>query len=476
MNAYKKLIKNSGVFAIANLGSKLMSVLLVPFYTHVLNTEQYGTIDMIMTTISLLLPIISLSVFDATLRFTVKSEHDDKTIFTSSFVVSIIGDFIFLLMYPILSKISLIKDYLPLFYTMVFFQSINSIFAQFARGIGKVKVFAVNGVINTFITLVLNILLLAKFHMGIEGYFISIVIANLVCNMYLIVSTKIWRYFNISSYSNKIAKEMLLYSIPLIPNSLMWWIMNASDRYVVTLFLGVSANGIYAVAHKVPTLLNLLNTIFFQAWQLSAIEEGNSKKKSEFYTNVFNIFSIIMLLGSSAILIVIKPVMVFFLSDGFKSSWKYVPFLLLAVVFTSFSAFLGTNYIAMKKTKGVFKTSLIGAIINIILNFILVPIIGLNGSGIATMISFFIVWVIRIYDTKEFVNIKLNIKSLILTTIIIFFQIGSLYLNIKYDFLIEIILFVLCLFVNREIIIEVLKKIFNSITGLKKINSSLSNL
>ncbi|MTK13125.1 MAG: oligosaccharide flippase family protein, partial [Clostridiaceae bacterium] len=158
MNAYKKLLKNSGVFAIANLGSKLISIILVPFYTYVLSTKEYGTIDIIMTNISLVLPMITLSIFDAALRFTVKSEYEKSNIFTSSTVVVMLGNVVFLLAYPFVSRIKILDGYVYLFYIVLFFQALNSVFSQFARGIGKVKVFATSGVVNTFITLILNIL------------------------------------------------------------------------------------------------------------------------------------------------------------------------------------------------------------------------------------------------------------------------------------------------------------------------------
>lgn len=253
---------------------------------------------------------------------------------------------------------------------------------------------------------------------------------------------------------------MLSYSIPLIPNTLMWWIMNASDRYAIVLFMGVSANGIYAIANKIPTVLNLLYSIFSQAWQLSAIEESESKDKSKFYTDVFNVFSIIMIIGTSAIIVVIRPFVELVLSIEYITAWRYVPLLLLAVVFTSYSSFLGTNYIAMKDTKGVFRTSLIGGILNIVLNFTLIPIIGLNGAAFATMISFFIVWIIRIYDARKFVTIKLNIKELILSFLIILIQIFTLYLNNKIYLIGEVLLLLLLIIVNKKIILSFISKIF----------------
>lgn len=459
MNAYKKLLKNSGVFAIANLGSKLISIILVPYYTYVLSTAEYGTIDIITTNVSLILPLITLNIFDATLRFSVKSKYNNKDIFSSSIIVIILGNLIFLLGYPFLNRIVLLKNIAYLFYIIIFIQSINCVIAQFARGIGKVKEFAANGVINTFVLVISNIILLSKFKLGIKGYLISIILAYSISTIYLIISVRIWRFYSPKKINSKLIKEMTIYSIPLIPNSLMWWVMNASDRYAITMFLGIAANGIYAVAYKIPTVLNLLYSIFSQAWQLSAIEEGDSENKSEFYTNVFKILSIVMLLGTSFIIMIVRPVIEIVLSTEYKDSWKYVPFLLLAVVFTSFSSFLGTNYIAMKETKGVFKTSLVGAILNIILNLILIPLIGINGAAIATMISFAIVWIIRIYDTKKFVMIKIDLKKLIYSLIIISLQICILYMKIKYYLIIEVILVILILIVNKSDLFNIINQV-----------------
>lgn len=454
MEIYKKLFKNSFIFAIANLGSKLISIILVPFYTYVLNTNEYGTIDLITTTISLAIPLITLSIFEATLRFSVKSNYSKTSIFSSSVIIFVTCNFVFLIMYPFTKMIDFMNNYIFLFYMILFSQGTSTLLSYFLRGIGKIKIFALNGVINTAIIVVLNILLLVKYKMGIEGYLISIVVSNIFCCIFMIISAKVWKYFRIYGFNKKLIHEMLIYSIPLIPNALMWWIMNLSDRYAVTAFLGVAANGLYAVANKIPNLLNIVNSIFFQAWQLSAIEESDTDSKSEFYTNVFNIFSICMILSSSGILVLLKPIIKLFISNDFYASWKYVPFLLLSVVFSSFASFLGTNYIAMKETKGIFKSSLVGAIINIILNVIFIKLIGLNGASIATMISFFIVWIMRSFDTRKFVVIKIKIKRFIIMIGIIFIQILIMYINIKNELIVQLVLLGLLLIINsRELLL-----------------------
>lgn len=461
MNVYKKLMKNSMIFAIANLGSKFLSILLVPFYTYVLSSQEYGQIDMITTTISLILPLATLSIFEATLRFSIKSNYDKSSVLSSSLIVVTIGNVILLLLVPLLNSIPIFKENLYLFYFVMYVQGINSVVSQFTRAIGKTTTFAISGIINTLITLVANIIFLVQVGMGVEGYLLSLILANTGSCIFQIIYAKIWSEIKLDKWNFQLVKQMLTFSIPLIPNTFMWWLMNASDRYIISLKLGLSANGIYAVSNKIPTVLYVINSIFFQAWQLSAIEEENSKEKSKLYTNTFNIFSFVMLIGTSAILIFIKPIITILVSAEFADAWKYSPFLLLAIVFSSFSSFIGASYIAMKETKGVLKTSLLGGISNIILNLILIPSIGLNGAAIATMISFFLVWIIRVYDIKDFIKIKVNIMRISLMIFIIIIQSVTLINEYKYNFIIQLILFIIIIFININIINVIISKVMN---------------
>lgn len=436
-----------------NLGSKLISILLVPLYTYYLTTTEYGTVDLITTTTSLLMPIISLSIFDAVLRFTMDKSQPTDSVFTNAVVVTSIGTLIVLLTYPVLSYLNTFGDLLNFMYFILILQAFQSLSAQFVRAIGKVKIFALNGIIMTIVTGVMNIVLLVYLDMGIAGYLLSTIFSNLVSIVYLTIVGKTYKYINLKKINKALTKKMLYYCIPLIPNALMWWVINASSRYFILFFVGASANGLFAVANKIPSLLSILNQIFGQAWQLSAIEEYDSKNKSKFYSEVFNYFSMFMFLATSAILIIIKIGLDFVVAPEFYIAWEYVPFLLLGVVFSSFSSFLGTNYIAAKKTGGVFKTSIIGGIVNVISNLIFVPLIGTNGAGLSTMISFFVIWILRVHDTKQFIDMKLNLKILITNLLVIAVQIGILYLNLNTitELVIEGLLFIILLIVNRSL-------------------------
>ncbi|HWO76914.1 MAG TPA: polysaccharide biosynthesis C-terminal domain-containing protein [Bacillus sp. (in: firmicutes)] len=464
MNSYKKLVNNSLIFAIGNLGTKLIIFFLVPLYTYYLTKSEFGTVDLLTTTLSFLIPIFTLSIFDSVFRFTMDKNYDKQAVLTNSLAVTFIGFILSFMIYPAVINIFPFDDFIFYFYLLLFVQTINTTLTQYIRAIGMVKLFAISGIINALVLLICNVFFLMFLHMGIIGYLISLVIANVFSSLFVGIGGKVQHDFIVTKINIELIREMLMYSIPLIPNALMWWVMGLSDRYIITYFLGLSAAGMYAVANKIPSILNIINSIFFQAWQMSAIEEDDSKDKSEFFSNVFNVFSIAMLVSTSLLLVFLKFIMEFFVADDYFAVWQYVPFLLLGIVFSSFSGFLGTNYIVAKKTSGVFKTSVIGAIINVVTNLVLIPIIGINGASIGTMLSFAIIWLLRIKDTKDFVNIKLNVKKLVLILIIISAQIGILYMNITFEYLLQIGLLVIVLLINLNEMKVIINKMISIIS------------
>lgn len=447
MNSYKKLLSNTFIFAIGNMGSKLINILLVPLYTHHMTTSDYGTVDFLMNTAQLLLPIISLSIFEASMRFAMNKTEDPKKVLTNSLFIVLVAIIGLLLFLPLLEFTNIEKRLLIYLVLIVSSQMIHAIFAQFIRGSGQVLLFTINGIVMSLTLLVSNYFFLVKLSLGIRGYIYSLVLAYISSALVLFIFGRLHLFIE-KRIDYELLKKMLVYSIPLIPNSLMWWIMNISDRYIILVFLGVSANGIYAVANKIPALLNVIHSIFFQAWQLSAIEEYNTEQKASFYSQVFSLFSTVMFVSTSGLLVVVKVIMKNFVASAYYTAWAYTPFLLLGIVFSSFSAFLGTTYIASEKTNGLFKTSVLGAVINVLVTILLIPIMGLNGASIATMLSFFVIWIFRVLDTRKIIHLKINTLNLFLSLVVISLQIGILYGSLKNEFLYNIFLSLLVLVIN----------------------------
>lgn len=450
MNKFRKLATNSAVFAIANLGSNLISFIFVRFYTELLTTSEYGTVDLIVTTSSLLIPLLTVAIVEAVFRFGI-DESDKKSVITNGIFVVAVGNVLFALIAPFLLGFSSFSQYVFWLSLLILTNSVENVCAQFVRGVGKVKVFAISGIVKTISLVAFNILFLLVFRLHIEGYLLSLILSEVSVLVYLVVATKLWKYLQLK-LNKQLLKSMVLYSLPLVPSSLSWWLMNASDKYMILYFVGVSANGLYTVAHKIPTVINLCNTLFMQAWQISAVEESKSEDKNDFYTTVFVTMATVLLLAASSLLIILKPIMRILVAEEYGAVWKLSPFLVLAMVFSAFSSFLGTNYNAMKKTTGALKTTLVGAVFNIVCNYFLIQAYGVNGAAFATMSSFIVMWVYRALDTREFVRIKYPYVRLSVSIAILFIQSFLVISEPQYMYLIQIGCFaVILLMFSKEL-------------------------
>lgn len=415
MNKYRKLIVNSGIFTIANFGTKLLNIIFVPLYTYWLSTSEYGTVDLTTTTINLLAPLVMLGMSDAVMRFAFDLNVKRNELISSAFYVFIIMSIaisgisgIFAAIVP--SQKWILGKYLGIFLLILFGQNINSILSQYQRGIGNVKTFAANGILITVVQIIMNIITLAIYKMGVQGYLLSMFVSYIIPSTYLLMKNNLWKSIRFKFNNERLIKEMLFYTLPLIPTNMMWWIMNLSSRYIIVGAIGVAANGIFAVSNKIPTIINLLNTIFQQAWQMSAIEEFNDGKQEKgFVSNVYEYFILFMIIGTAGIMIFVYPIVVYTFARSYASSLKYIPFLLIAALFSSFAGFLGTNYVASKDTIGALKTSFFGAVLNVVLTFLLIGHFGLLGVAYAMTIAYFVTWIYRIVDTKRLIKIgRLN--------------------------------------------------------------------
>ena len=447
----KRLINNSIIFTIGNLGSKLITFIMLPFYTARLSESGYGIADLITTTVSLLIPIVSLSIFDAVLRFNMEEKYDSKKVISNALGVTFVSSMVLLICLPLMYLFHI--NYGFYIVLILIGQIIQSLFSQYTKSMNHTETYAKNGILLSFLTASLNILFMYVFKFGVEGYLLSTVLALAFANSWLFFSLNIKSEFSFSLIDKAFIREMLEYSIPLIPNSVALWINNAANRYFILYFLGRKANGIFAIANKIPMLIGIVNTIFFQAWQISVIEEYESKDKDSFYSSTFSVYAQILFIGVSGILLCLKPMMSLLTSSNFLSAWRYVPFLLFSVLYSSFSGFFGQYYIASKQTKGIFNTTVIGAIVNLILNFLLIPVLSLTGASISSAMSFLVVWIIRVKDTKRFVNMHIELKKILVNHFFLFLQITLLFSitgNLITIFITQLPIFITMLLYNSK--------------------------
>ena len=458
MNKYEKLLKNSGVFFIANFGTKIVTFLMVRFYTEVLTAEEYGIVDLLFTTVNLVVPIITLCITEAVLRFSIDDIKKQKEILSWGYFIAITGNLLFLLSAFLLCKLDAFKDRIWLFYLLSVTNSIQMITLQFTRGIGKTKLFALTGFLQTVFQVGFNILFLLVFKFGISGYLLASIVANVFTISIAFILGNLKKYIKIVEDFDYL-KKMLKYSAPLVPNSVCWWLTQSSSRYIIKIIISSAATGLFAAANKLPTIISTLSGIFFQAWQLSAVKEANSSEKDNFYTSVFKSLSMVLICATSFCLVILQPLYKIFVNSSYYSAWQCAPFLFISMLFSCYSSFIGTNYTTMKKTKGVFITTLIGGIVNVVLGVVLTRIIGIVGTATATMLSFFLVWIVRAVDTYKFAQIKYEWKSFILPMIVLIVQAILLTIGIK-SILLQTVLFFIIMSLYFKDILYLSRRLF----------------
>ncbi|MEQ7218662.1 oligosaccharide flippase family protein [Vagococcus fluvialis] len=447
----KKLFNNSIIFAIGNLGSRVISIVMVPFYTYVLTSKQYGEVDLYLTIISLLLPIATLSVPEAVLRFVMDEEQDEGEVFYNSSMLMSIG-FGFLFFFFIFLSIFFSIPKELLFILLV--QGIQVLLSQYIRGIGLVKEYAINGILMSFLLAIFNVLFMYIFSLGVNGYLFSIIFTNIISIFYFGRYLELPNLLKNKKFSKNLSKEIIKFSVPLIPNSVMWWVLNASSRFFILSLLGISANGIFAVANKIPTVLIIFQSIFFQAWQLSAIEESNSSDSNKYTSKVYNFFSSFMVLMTILLIIFSKFVILNFINPTYAEAWKYVPFLLLGVLYSSFSSFVGTQYIVLKKTSAILYSTLIGATTNVLFCYILIPIIGLQGASVSLFLGFFVVYIYRLININKVSSFKFSLKIEVINLLLLLLATQWIkFDSILYLFIGFITIIIIFLLINKKIIV-----------------------
>lgn len=421
MDKYKKLFSNTIVFAIGTFSSKILTILLMPFLTRALNTAQYGEMDIIQQTVNVLVPVATMAVNSAALRFAMDKAEDKRSVFSTGVFTTGIGFGIFLLFTPLLAGLELkdvkLGNYIIIISVFLLSSSTRQLCQQFVRGMGWVRLYAIDGILATFTNLVCTFLYLGVFHWDVNGAVMAIATSDIISILFLTVFGRLDRFIKPKRLRWNMSRSMLKYSIPLVPTAILWLIINISDRYMVAYFLGAGANGLYAAASKIPNFVLLFAGIFIDAWQLSAVDEYDSDSRGHFFTKIFRIYSGALFAVASVLILSCQLFTRILVSKEFNPSWEYVPTLILSTVFSCLVNFLASVYMAEKKNTMSMVTALAGAVLNVGMNLWLIPQIGVNGAAISTVCSFVLVFILRAVDTRRFVKIHFSVGQMVFNTV-----------------------------------------------------------
>ena len=460
---YKYLAKNTLLFTISSFGSKLLVFLLVPLYTSILSTADYGIADLITTTSSLAIYVFSINIQDAVLRFVIDGNKDRDKYLSYGIRVLLVGSIAFAATVFVAAKLNIFKweKYCYVFlFINYFFVALYHILSNYLRAIDKVKAVAISGIIMTAVTVLLNILLLVVVKWGIVGYLLSMVAGAFAASFYCSIQIRIPMIQLLKMDCEKTSrKAMRSFSIPLIFNGVAWWMNNSIDKYFVTAICGAALNGIYAVSYKIPTILTVFHNIFAQAWNLSAIKEFDKDDSDGFFSNTYTMYNSMLVIICSGLILANIPLAHLLFAKDFFVAWQYSSVLLISIVFSALSGFLGSIFTAVKDSKVFAVSTIVSAATNCILNTILIPRFEVQGAAIATCISFFMIWLIRPICTRKYIKWRINLFRDTVAYILLVLQVVIEHLD-GHVYIGQIAIVIVLLALYREQFVKAIKMVF----------------
>lgn len=411
---------NTMVFAIGSFGSKILLVLLNRLYTHNIVSDENSTRALLENTAYFLIPIVGLCISDAVIRYGLDREYDKREIFTSACIVQFVGMAVTVLLSPLLNLLPYAKGYTVYLLVYIFTSILRSLMSQFIRAREMVRLYALDGILATLTLFGFNILFISILKWGVAGFMLSVILSDLCSVIFLFFVAKLWQFFDLRLYNPDITRLMLRFAIPMIPTNILWVVTGFSDQIFIRYLdgaalsadVGASAAGVYSAATKVPNLINMVSTIFFQAWNMSVITEYHSKDRSVFYTRIFSAYQSIMFLAAAFLISFVQPISSIVndasTDPAYARAYVYTPVLVIGVLMMSFNQLLSSIYTASQKTSHSFWTSLAAAAVNLILNVVLIYRFGVHGAVFATFASYFVCYIIRIADTRRLIPFGVN--------------------------------------------------------------------
>ncbi|MDO5142917.1 MAG: polysaccharide biosynthesis C-terminal domain-containing protein [Eubacteriales bacterium] len=424
MNQYKRLLGNTLIFTIGTFSSKLLVFFMMRFYTGILSPDEFGIADLIIKTTNILYPIVSVSIGQAVIRYGLERATDKPRVFTTGITTILCGFVLSIPFNPIFSFIHLttstgaditMDPYTGLIYLYVLTACLQNCCSQFIRSQGMVKLYAVDGIFRTAVTIALNVLYLSVFRWNIFGYVFSIICSDALSTVCLFFIARLWRFIQPRSLTRHGFRTMISYALPLVPAQILVFLIGYISQFMLGNMASTAVSGLYSAAYRIPTMITLVASIFIDAWQLSSINDNTREEQITFFSNVGNMFASIVLLIASGAIMCAKLAISILTDPAYFSAWTYVPLLALSASFSCLSSFQNSIYTLEKQTFRSFLSTAFTAIINIGLNLLLIPHIAGMGAAISALVSYGFLFLYRAWDTRRLLPVHWKRRRMLVT-------------------------------------------------------------
>ena len=416
MSREGRLAKNTLILSIGTFLPRLASFITLPILTGYLTKAEMGTYDLITILESLFLPTATLQIQAAAFRFLIDARSDVKKVreIITNIAVFIIPVSFFslsILYFCLYMAAGPVRILICLYFL---FDILSSAERQVCRGLTRNLYYSISAIISSLGKMIFIVICVYWLRTGLLGTVIALFAASLFSFLYLFFFGGIYRYIDPASFNRDLLKEMLKYSWPMVPNSMSAWVMRVSDRLVVTAFMGVAANAVYAVANKIPSLLNIAQSTFTMAWQENASVVSKDRDASEYYSSMFRVMFDLMA-GFFGLLIAATPILFKLLIRGdYSQAYYQIPILFVAMFFFGMSTFLGGIYVAYKQSKSVGITTMAAAACNLVVDLALIRFIGLYAASGSTLVSYLFLFIYRCIDVQHIVRVRYSVCHMVM--------------------------------------------------------------
>ena len=406
-----RLFKNIGIVFVGNFGSRLLLFLMVPFYTGVLDRTQYGVADMISTYAIMLIGVVSCQIQDSVFIFPKDQPFiAQKRFFSGGLVFLLLSYLCWAAVFGLLGFVPLSKFFVShrqLIFAFIVLNSMQCFMQSFCRGIDRMPVYAATGLLQTVVTIAASVIWLPKSPNG--ETMIRIQLAGMCCAViYAGIAIRFWRYLYVSSGSKRALIAMLKFSIPLIPSSFMWWAISSLNRPFLEKYTSMAVIGLYAVALKIPSILQILWDVTGNAWQISVLEEYSKEDFEHYYNAFFEVVIAVALMICTGLAALAPLYMRIIVGAEFYEGFKLIPAMLFGAVFSIAGGVVGAVFAAEKKSRYYLYTALCTLAAVVAFNALLIPRWGLNGAIAANMLSMAVAFVVRWFFSRKFVAFHWN--------------------------------------------------------------------
>lgn len=414
-----KFLKDIGIYAIGNLGSKIITFLMLPLYTHYVAPADYGYYNICLTVVLLLLPFTTLQLRDGAFRFLLDSTSTEQRekIVTGTYKTLLLS---ILLWGGAGVIVSLVTNIAYFWYTVAFLVAftLQEVISQVIRGLGNNKAYVAVGILASLGIGIFSVIFVVWLKMGIKGIFLANIIARVLCLVIVELKVKSFvRFFKPYLKVGQVAKDLLRFSLPLLPGSLCYWLTTSSDQWIIKLYLGDEMTGIYATAVRFTSILQIAVYIFYQAWQETAILQFNSKDRDVFFSKMLNTYICLLCLLGVTYNFMLKLNYGWLVGAEFQDSWLYLYPLGISALLYAISAFLEMGYQCAKDTKRLLPAIILCAVINVSLNIITIKLLPdeykMFGAVFTAIVTYLVLVVYRWIDVRRYLKLKVKTSTLV---------------------------------------------------------------